>query len=520
MFLGKGFSRVDIVQGLIVKPSPPVRKTTTKPVRQTNLDTSARNTRSRTTATGNRHQTSNSRNSDVTTGSSIRRTDESSSQGTTNIAVSNRSTVGRERPTTTRARATTNATTAMKNSSVAEYKNPATCPPPIEQVQIHHDSDSNHDRDHYHDHDHDNQDDKQEASAASLQRREKLKSILKERKRALLDERRRVKEKIRSIDQALQNLRRAGGGKGDDSATQGSRTSTVITAESTPLSSPVTNVETKVRTANSVKKDNETKTQDVRNIEWTVAAPHRRCGLYSGTALKGKIPHGTGVLVFEDEEVYEGPFKYGVMQGSKGLLMSASGGMYEGAFWLNLRHGHGEEVFACRSRHVGKYEKGLPHGFGERRNPDGSVFFVGQWFLGKPVGLHDVMEEGSIDEGEESDSNTAVISNVNNNALVSQKATSNRLLDVENDDCSLASSTDSRDGERVSMYETTTRNRLREVQKDDNSSVSSADSSHGERVSMYATTTRNRLREVQKDDNSSVSSAESSDGERVSMYAR
>jgi hypothetical protein len=351
MFLGKGFSRVDLVQRLIVKPSPPVGKTTTKPVRQTNLDTSARNTRSRTTATGNRHQTSNSRNSDVTTGSSIRRTDESSSQGTTNIAVSNLSTVGSERPTTTRARATTNATTAMKNSSVAEFQNPATCPPPIEHVQIYHDSDSNHD------HDRGNQDDKQEASAASLQRREQLKSILKELKRALLDERRRVKEKIRSIDQALQNLRRAGGGKGDDSATQGSRTSTVITAESTPLSSPVTNVETKVRTTNSVKKDNETKTQDVRNIEWTVAAPHRRCGLYSGTALKGKIPHGTGVLVFEDEEVYEGPFKYGVMQGSKGLLMSASGGTYEGAFWLNLRHGHGEELFACGSRHVGKYEK-------------------------------------------------------------------------------------------------------------------------------------------------------------------
>lgn len=448
MFLGLGYSRANYVQGLIVqKPSPPVARTTTttkKSLRQSSTRDPIGGTRNPKTT---RDQTHISKNG------TIRRTDETSSQGTTtNFAGSIVSTVGSDYPTT---KATTTATTESTTPSPTttasesfdtESENPTTSPPPpMEQVRIHHDYDNDHD-------DQDGTiDDKQEESASAILRRKKLKRILKERRRSLMDERRRVKEKIRSIDQAIQNLRIAGEGKGDDTITLGSRASTVITVKSTPYSTPVTNVEARVRTANSVKSDKDITTQDVRNIEWTVAAPDRRSGQYSGTALNGKIPHGTGVLVFANEEVYEGPFKYGVMQGSNGLLMSASGATYEGGFWLNLRHGHGEEVFACGSRYVGKYEKGLPHGFGERRNPDGTVFYVGQWAHGKPAGLEDVIEE-DVDEDEESDSNTAVISNTNDNALVSESATSNRLLDVENDDLSLASSVESSDDERVSMY--------------------------------------------------------------------
>ena len=48
-------------------------------------------------------------------------------------------------------------------------------------------------------------------------------------------------------------------------------------------------------------------------------------------------------MVFDDEQVYEGPFNYGVMQGANALLMAESGAKYEGGFWLNLEHSHGED---------------------------------------------------------------------------------------------------------------------------------------------------------------------------------
>ncbi|KAI2488629.1 hypothetical protein MHU86_25683 [Fragilaria crotonensis] len=378
--IGKGFSRNNYVQGLIVqKPSTPDARAATKSLRQSN----------KRDPVGGKKSTTTSRDA------SISRTDESSSQAMAKLAGSKVISVDSKHsttPTTTAATTTTTTTPTIEttacNSFDLESENPANSPPPpVVQVHIHHDYENNHDHD-------DTIDDQQEESASDILRRKKLE--------ALEDERRK-------LDQAIQDLRIAGEGIGeDDTITLGSRESTVISVPSTPFTSPVTNVEARVTTTNSVKSNEDITTQDVSNIEWTIAAPHRRKGRYTGTALNGNIPHGTGFLVFDDEEVYKGPFKYGLMQGSNGVLISASGATYEGEFLRNLRHGYGEEVFACGSSYVGKYEKGLPHGYGERRNPDDTLFFVGQWVKGKPAGRED-----------------------------------NRLVDDKNDDLAVASSVDS-----------------------------------------------------------------------------
>ena len=80
----------------------------------------------------------------------------------------------------------------------------------------------------------------------------------------------------------------------------------------------------------------------------TVAARYRHNGVYSVLwnlfERKDFAWRRAGTMVFEDGQVNEGPFKYGVMQGANALPMAESGAKYEGGFWLNLEHGRGEEL--------------------------------------------------------------------------------------------------------------------------------------------------------------------------------
>lgn len=341
---------------------------------------------------------------------------------------------------------------------------------------------------------------------STIMRRQKLKKNLKERRRALVEERRKVKEKIRAIDRALQNLRvgkAVGGGSKDDNdtATIASMASTVGTALTMTTSRSSPNSRSSAAdnhqhhnhhgngttgTGSPPTKEPIVVAQVVQNLQWTVAAPDRRHGLYSGTALSRKIPHGAGTMVFEDGQVYKGPFKYGVMQGANGSLTSSSsngggGAKYVGGFWLNLKHGHGEELDSAGNRHVGTFEKGLAHGFGERHNADGTLFFSGQWVDGKPLVALPILPmdgyghgygygyygDGMDDETEygESDSNTAPPPTMATGQqqqqqqrcnIVSPTSTGlNRLLKAaedHDDDHSFASSVESSDGEGISMY--------------------------------------------------------------------
>ena len=220
-----------------------------------------------------------------------------------------------------------------------------------------------------------------------------LKQQLRERRRELVTERRLLKQKIKHIDLTYQSLRN-GQIRHAMQVLQYRREtdvqSTASTEGTTPPTSP-TRSPTVGTDPKKVDKTKETKNKvtellkEVRNIEWTVFSGSRRNGLYTGSALNGKIPHGTGTFLFTNSDVYEGPFKYGIMQGHNGVLKSASGSKYNGEFLKNLKHGSGEEVFANGSRYVGKYYNGLQHGFGVQYNEDGTVFYLGQWEEGKPA---------------------------------------------------------------------------------------------------------------------------------------
>jgi hypothetical protein len=220
-----------------------------------------------------------------------------------------------------------------------------------------------------------------------------LKQQLRERRRELVMERRIIKQKIKHIDLTYESLR-TGQVRHAMQVLQYRREtdvqSTASTEGSTPPTSPtrsedVSTVPMKVDKTKEAKSKVTEILKEVRNLEWTVFSGSRRNGLYTGTALNGKIPHGTGTLIFANSDVYEGPFKYGTMQGRNGLLKSVSGSKYEGEFFRNLKHGSGEETFENGGRYVGKYQNGLPHGFGIQYNEDGSVFYLGQWNVGKPA---------------------------------------------------------------------------------------------------------------------------------------
>jgi hypothetical protein len=125
--------------------------------------------------------------------------------------------------------------------------------------------------------------------------------------------------------------------------------------------------------------------KEVFNMRWTLRSPTERSGTYTGASLHGMVPHGSGVMHFMNGDIYEGEFVYGEMRGNNVTYKSSCGAVYEGAFFRNMKHGNGEEVFQDGSRYVGHYDNDLPHGFGIKCNPDGSMFHAGEWKEGNPV---------------------------------------------------------------------------------------------------------------------------------------
>jgi hypothetical protein len=214
---------------------------------------------------------------------------------------------------------------------------------------------------------------------------EQIRRHFEQRRQALLKERERATQRLQSIDRALfeeeqkaremmQNLQYP------ETDSYGSHESTTSTEQSTPPASPLKKVDHR-----EVKEKRGGIVKEVKNLKFAIGIlPLRRQGLYTGTSLYGKIPHGQGTLLFSTGDVYEGPFTYGVIQGANGLYKSASGTKYTGEFYHNLKHGSGEEFFQSGRRYIGHYENGYQHGFGVLYNPSGSVVHLGQWREGKP----------------------------------------------------------------------------------------------------------------------------------------
>jgi hypothetical protein len=125
--------------------------------------------------------------------------------------------------------------------------------------------------------------------------------------------------------------------------------------------------------------------KEVFDMRWTVRSPTEKSGTYTGESLHGMVPHGSGIMHFMNGDIYEGEFVYGEMRGNNVTYKSSCGAVYEGAFFRNMKHGNGEEVFQDGSRYLGRYDNDRPHGFGIKYNPDGSMFHAGAWQKGNPV---------------------------------------------------------------------------------------------------------------------------------------
>ncbi|KAI2502569.1 hypothetical protein MHU86_11916 [Fragilaria crotonensis] len=106
---------------------------------------------------------------------------------------------------------------------------------------------------------------------------------------------------------------------------------------------------------------------------------------YSGPVFCNDIPHGSGILEFENGDTYEGPFHMGLMHGPSGTFKTTNGSIYIGGFSENLKHGHGTQTVTGKpQRFSGNFQMGIPHGYGEAYSADGSLFHRGQWDNGRP----------------------------------------------------------------------------------------------------------------------------------------
>lgn len=105
------------------------------------------------------------------------------------------------------------------------------------------------------------------------------------------------------------------------------------------------------------------------NIEWMG-------GVYKGEVVVG-VPHGQGVLTFEDGSVYDGQWDGGYCQG-EGSITWADGSSYVGSWYGNDRHGKGVYTWADGSVYDGDWVEGRIEGKGKLSYPDGS-YYDGEW---------------------------------------------------------------------------------------------------------------------------------------------
>jgi hypothetical protein len=108
---------------------------------------------------------------------------------------------------------------------------------------------------------------------------------------------------------------------------------------------------------------------------------------YEGPVRKvpgGWLPSGYGVLVYEDDQRYEGTFVNGLKQG-RGMFLFPDNGRYEGSFDLGEPNGTGTFTFANGDRYNGGIKRGVPHGRGNFAFANSGTY-DGEFFLGQVKG--------------------------------------------------------------------------------------------------------------------------------------
>mmetsp|Transcript_2276 Transcript_2276/g.4201 ORF Transcript_2276/g.4201 Transcript_2276/m.4201 type:complete len:537 (-) Transcript_2276:237-1847(-) len=101
-------------------------------------------------------------------------------------------------------------------------------------------------------------------------------------------------------------------------------------------------------------------------------------GTYTGTLLESK-PHGTGIMVYQDEGlIYDGQWYRGDWCGMAKLMDTQNGHVYEGGFFDNYKHGLGVLQYADGRIYDGIFALGVLEGKGHLEYPDGTKYW-GHW---------------------------------------------------------------------------------------------------------------------------------------------
>lgn len=79
---------------------------------------------------------------------------------------------------------------------------------------------------------------------------------------------------------------------------------------------------------------------------------------------KTDLPEGTGQMVYDNGDIYDGGWKNGIFSGH-GIMKYRNGDIYDGEWENGERNGEGEYTWKNGGVYIGKYKNGLREGYGE-----------------------------------------------------------------------------------------------------------------------------------------------------------
>eukprot|EP00824_Muranothrix_gubernata_P014838 TRINITY_DN30768_c0_g1_i2.p1 TRINITY_DN30768_c0_g1~~TRINITY_DN30768_c0_g1_i2.p1 ORF type:complete len:208 (+),score=44.94 TRINITY_DN30768_c0_g1_i2:76-624(+) len=99
----------------------------------------------------------------------------------------------------------------------------------------------------------------------------------------------------------------------------------------------------------------------------------KRRGKYKGATNTHGQPHGHGIMVYGNGDVYEGEWKEGRYHGH-GTYSYGRGGMFDGEWARGRKSGHGKETYATGDTYVGAFQLNERHGEGRMTYASGAYY--------------------------------------------------------------------------------------------------------------------------------------------------
>ncbi len=115
-----------------------------------------------------------------------------------------------------------------------------------------------------------------------------------------------------------------------------------------------------------------------------ITFPGSEGGIYEGQIVN-LMPHGRGILKYNNGNEFEGNFVSGHFEGY-GIFTYANGDSYEGEFKEGAFCGQGVFHWSDGTKYVGHWENGKQHGSGTEYAADGSIVYQGDYIYGEMAG--------------------------------------------------------------------------------------------------------------------------------------